>query len=49
MNKNEQAAADALLEKLKDAAPNDAVQFATAYQALAQGVLCRKQAEVTGK
>lgn len=49
MNEKEQKAADALLDKIQSAKPEEVANFATAYQALTQGVLCRKQAEATGK
>jgi hypothetical protein len=45
MNNQEKTAAEQLLTKLQNAAPNDAVQIATAYQALMQGVLSRFHAE----
>lgn len=41
MNEKEQKAADALLEKLKTAAPHEVIQYASAYQALTQGILNR--------
>lgn len=45
MNDQENAAAEALLVKLKSADPDNAVQLANAYQALTQGAANRKNAE----
>lgn len=46
MNEKEQKVADALLEKIQSAtSANDALQFASAYGALAQGAINRKNAE----
>jgi hypothetical protein len=45
MNETEQKTAEAILEKLTLAPANEVVQYATAYQALTQGALNRKNSE----
>jgi hypothetical protein len=49
MNDKEKTTADALLDKLAKAAPEDVVQFAQAYQALTQGATNRTNAERNSK
>lgn len=45
MNEKEQKAADALLQKLAESGPESASGYASAYQALMQGVLNRVNSE----